>query len=136
MTRDLTPIGWVLLAALMFFILVLWTCTARAAGKALTFDCTPAVDEITGAKLIFTVGGTPQPAVDAPLVATCGSDPLTKVTCTGASKTICYPDNLWPTAAFTARATVSNARDTSAESPPLNVPGTPSPPSLLRSIQN
>ena len=107
---------------------------AWCAGKALTFDCTPATDEVTGAKIQFTVGGVAQTPVDAPLVATCGSDPATKVTCTGASKTICFPDTLWPTGYSVARAMVSNARDSSAYSLPLNIPGVPSSPSSVRSI--
>jgi hypothetical protein len=116
-------------------VILLFPIRAMCAGKVLTFDCTPAGDEITGAKIQFTVGGVAQTPVDAPLVATCGSDPATKVTCTGASKTICYPDTLWPTPYSVARAMVSNVRDSSAYSLPLNIPGVPSSPSSVRSIQ-
>ena len=104
--------------------------SGMCSGRSLTFDCTPVVDAVTSVKLYFNA----LPAVDAPLVSTCGSG-ADKVTCTDpASKTICYPDTLWPTTAFTAKATVTNARDTSGQSLPLNVPGVPSSPSLLRAI--
>jgi len=102
-----------------------------AAGKALTFDCTPAADAVTGAQIQIGTG-TP---FDVPLVSTCGSG-ADKVTCVDpASKTICWPDTEWPAGAFTAKANVRNDRDTSGYSLPLNVPGIPSSPGLLRAIQ-
>ena len=119
-----TLVCWAIMA--VAFASMIW-----AAPQALTFDCTPAVDAITSAKIQFNA----LPPVDAPLVSTCGSGD-TKITCTDpASKTICFPDTLWPTpGSFTAKAMVSNIRDSSAYSLPLNVPGVPSSPSLLRAI--
>ena len=115
---------------IIILAILLFPIQAMCAGRSLTFDCTPAVDAVTSAKLYFNA----LPSVDAPLVSTCGSG-ADKVTCTDpASKTICYPDTLWPTTAFTAKATVTNARDTSGQSLPLSVPGVPSSPSLLRAI--
>ena len=100
------------------------------AGKALTVDCSVAADEINSAKIQFGVA-TP---VDAPLVSTCGSG-ADKVTCTDPkSKTICYPDNLWPMGAFTAKVTWANTRAESPPSLPLAVPGIPSSPSLPRTV--
>jgi hypothetical protein len=115
-------------------VILVFPIQALCAGKAITFDCTPAVDEVTGAKIQFTVGGVAQTPVDTPLVSACGSDPLTKVTCTGASKTICHPDTLWPAGYSVVTAMVSNVRDSSGYSLPLNVPGIPSSPGLLRAI--
>jgi len=64
-----------LFLATLGIMILMFPIAGMCAGKALTFDCTPTADEITGAKLIFTVGGVAQPAVDVPLVSTCGSDP-------------------------------------------------------------
>jgi hypothetical protein len=110
-------------------VILMFPVHAMCAGKALTFDCTPAADAITGAQIQI---GTATP-FDVPLVSTCGSG-ADKVTCTGASKTVCWPDTSWPTGAFTAKANVRNDRDTSGYSLPLNVPGIPSSPGLLRAI--
>lgn len=119
--------GW----AVIGMMLVAFPVSGICAGKALTFDCTPAIDEITSAKIQFNMA-TP---IDVSLVSTCGSG-TDKVTCTDPkSKTICFPDSLWPTGAFTAKATVSNVRTTSEPSSPLNVPGIPTSPGLLKVIQ-
>ena len=104
--------------------------SAMCAGKSLTVDCSVPADEINSAKIQFGVA-TP---VDAPLVSTCGSS-ADKVTCTDPkSKTICYPDNLWPAGAFAAKVMWSNTRADSGYSNPLAVPGVPSSPSSPRAI--
>lgn len=127
-----TPAGWCLLACLLFWIMVIGVCTAHA-EKSLTFDCTPASDAILLATIQFTVGAE-RSSFDAPLVSTCGSG-ADKVTCTDPlSKTICFPDTLWPAGAFVAKAMVGNARASSEYSAPLNVPGIPTSPGLLRAI--
>jgi hypothetical protein len=110
-------------------IILLFPISGMCAGKALTFDCTPAADNVIGAQIQIGTGAP----FDVPLVSTCGSG-ADKVTCTGASKTICWPDTSWPTGAFTAKANVRNDRDTSAYSLPLAVPGVPSSPGSLRAI--
>jgi hypothetical protein len=111
-------------------IILLFPISGMCAGKVLTFDCTPAADAVTGAQIQIGTG-TP---FDVPLVSTCGSG-TDKVTCTDpASKTICYPDTSWPTGPFVAKANVRNARDVSAYSLPLAVPGVPSSPGSLRAI--
>jgi len=119
-----TIICWAVCALLL-------TSELMAAGKALTFDCTPPADEITGAQIQI---GT-SVWIDVPLVSTCGSG-TGKVTCTDpASKTICWPETSWPTGAFIAKALVKNDRDTSGPSSPLSVPGVPTSPGSLRVIQ-
>lgn len=112
---------------LVLAILAAWAGSAWA--DFLTFDCTPAGDAVTGA-LIQINADAPVVAV---LVSECGTDPATKVSCLDpASKTICHPA---PAGAFTARAAVSNARDVSAYSAPLNVPAVPGAPAGLKRVR-
>ena len=112
-------------------MILMFPVAGMCAGHVLTFDCTNPAEEINGAKIQINA----LPAVDVPLVSTCGSDPVTKVVCTDPkSKTICYPEASWPTGAFSAKALVLNIRDSSGYSLPLPVPGVPSSPGSLRSI--
>lgn len=128
--RYLSPLGWIVLASLAFWVLVAGVCVARA--NSLTFDCTPPGDAITSAKIQFNS----EAPIDVPLTNTCGTDPATKVTCTDpASKTICYPDSFWPAGAFAAKAQVINSRTSSGFSVPLSVPAVPGSPSSLRSVR-
>lgn len=106
---------------LFLFLSILWiifllTGNTAFADPFLTADCTPAVEKVTGFQLQL---GT-APWTDQAAVLTCGSDPATKVTCTGDSKTLCYDLATLPTGPFTAKARAKNLWGTSTDSAPLS----------------
>lgn len=122
MTKYLSPLGWLILGCLAFWVLVIGVCVARA-SPFLTTDCTPPSDTVTGFTLQF---GT-QPAIDIPAVE------CVPVVTDG--KRILYDLGTMPNGPFSVKALARNAWGSSPYTPPLSgnkvIPGSPS---LLRII--
>jgi len=133
MTRYLSPFGWLVAGAIVFWtILLFWVCGAWAAGPYLTCDCTPTVDKVTSFQLQFGTAAW----IDSSAVLTCGSG-AGQVICTGEQRTVCHDLAFLPSGAFTLKGRASNVWGQSNDSVPFSDTKTlpSSSPLLLRVVK-
>lgn len=112
---------------LLAMIVVLAMAGLANAAPFLTCDCSVASENVTGAKLQFGTAAW----IDVPVASTCGS--VTPVTCTGASKVICYDLASLPSGPFTVKARFVNIWGESVDSLPFSgTKGAPGSPGSMR----
>lgn len=116
--------------AIILLVMLAWADSGICAMA--TADCSPSADAITGYKVQINGGAW----IDTPAVASCGTNPATKVVCVAPSVTLCYDLSSMPNGPFTILAEAVNSWGVSPPSAPLNgTKSLPTSPSSARVIQ-
>ena len=130
MTRYLSPFGYLVAGAIVFWtILLFWVCEAWAA-PFLTSDCTPVADQVTAFQLQF---GTATP-IEIATFTTCQTEPA----CGSGQYRICHDLSAMPSGSYSIKALAKNLWGVSPYTdPPLSGTKTlpSSSPLLLRVVK-